>query len=334
MGEIQVRGKNVTNGYWKDEQATAAAFDEGWLKTGDAGYIDKSGYLYLQGRLRHMIVLPSGMNVFPEDIEATLLNTGMVDECAVVGFPRDTGPMVHAVFPNTIADRAEEVVRLANISLGDHQRIVSFSIWPNEHLPMTHTLKVKKGDVLDWLETRSLSTTPDTKPKDAGSGEKDLLQVLQSVVVQLPSQVTPQRQLGPNLGLDSLGRIELVVAVEEQLGVSLDEESLRDDTTIKELQDLIERGTSSDSRDRSGFPSWGRRWWARTARGIAQPAFLSPYVRAAFTRHVTGKQRLRTVHHPVIFVANHNLRSDVALILRSLPFRVRRRLAVAAAADL
>ena len=72
-----MRGANVTPGYWRDERATLAAFTEdGWLRTGDLGEIDGDGFLRLRGRLKDLIVLASGLNVYPEDVERELRGTG------------------------------------------------------------------------------------------------------------------------------------------------------------------------------------------------------------------------------------------------------------------
>ena len=71
-GEILTRGPNVTRGYWRNEEATAAAFEGEWYKTGDLGYMRESGHLYLKGRKKDLIVLANGQNVYPEDIERLL----------------------------------------------------------------------------------------------------------------------------------------------------------------------------------------------------------------------------------------------------------------------
>ena len=69
-GDILVKGPNVFEGYFKDEEKTALAFDaEGWFRTGDIGKLDEDGFLFIKGRSRYMILGPSGQNVFPEDIE-------------------------------------------------------------------------------------------------------------------------------------------------------------------------------------------------------------------------------------------------------------------------
>jgi long-chain acyl-CoA synthetase len=83
-GEIQVRGPNVFKGYWNQEQETAEAFVDGWFKTGDIGMWDEDGYLYLVDRKRDLIIV-SGFNVFPSEVEAALVENPKIAEAAVVG---------------------------------------------------------------------------------------------------------------------------------------------------------------------------------------------------------------------------------------------------------
>lgn len=88
IGEICVHGENVMLGYYKDEEATKAAFTEdGWFRTGDLGYTDKDGYIYITGRKKSVIVLENGKNVFPEEIEEYLATIDLIEECVVVGRP-------------------------------------------------------------------------------------------------------------------------------------------------------------------------------------------------------------------------------------------------------
>ncbi|CDC60848.1 aMP-forming long-chain acyl-CoA synthetase [Clostridium sp. CAG:448] len=86
QGEIQIKGDNVMLGYYKNEEATREAFtDDGWFRTGDIGYMDADGYVYITGRLKSVIVLENGKNVFPEEIEEYLGGLEEINECVVVG---------------------------------------------------------------------------------------------------------------------------------------------------------------------------------------------------------------------------------------------------------
>ena len=102
IGEICVKGKNVMLGYYKDEAATADAFTaDGWFRTGDLGYLDGEGYIYITGRKKSVIVLENGKNVFPEEIEEYLASVDKIAECVVVGRKSGRETVLTAVvYPN------------------------------------------------------------------------------------------------------------------------------------------------------------------------------------------------------------------------------------------
>jgi long-chain acyl-CoA synthetase len=152
-GEVLVKGPNITPGYWRNPSLTAEVFEDGWYRTGDLGYLDRRGNLYLHGRKKDMIALPSGQKVYPLDIEQVLIGLPGVRDAAVVGLPSSEGQQVHAVLlpdPGAQLD-LDAVVRRANSALAPHQRIKSATLWPETDLPRTFTLKVKKHEVLSKL---------------------------------------------------------------------------------------------------------------------------------------------------------------------------------------
>jgi long-chain acyl-CoA synthetase len=174
-GEIMFRGPTVSRGYWQDPDATAAAFTtDGWYRTGDLGRLDERGRLVLHGRKKDIIVLPNGLNVFPEDIENALRVAGVRDSVvletepgrieAVVlassasGMPAGGAsrePGVAGAFggPEELAvarSRVDAAVKAANASLAVHARIAAWRFWPDEDFPRTHTLKIKRDQVRNW----------------------------------------------------------------------------------------------------------------------------------------------------------------------------------------
>lgn len=152
-GEILVHGPNVALGYWKNPDATAASFKDGWYYTGDLGYRDDKNNLYLKGRKKNLIVLANGLNVYPEDIENVLQANPLVKDAAVFGLMhQDQGPEVHAVLLMEDTRKAKTAIQQTNKQLASHQQIRAFTIWPEEDFPRTHTLKVKRLDVLSKLE--------------------------------------------------------------------------------------------------------------------------------------------------------------------------------------
>jgi len=168
--EILVTGPTLFQGYWRDPEATAAVVRDGWYHTGDVGRFDEHGNLVLSGRTRNVIVLPNGLNVFPEDIENVLNDVGLAQAVvletapgrieAVVLSP-DAPPVVTptAASPPPPANEAEMavlrqridgLVKQANSRLGQAQRINDWRLWPEADFPRTHTLKIKRGDVHRW----------------------------------------------------------------------------------------------------------------------------------------------------------------------------------------
>jgi len=167
-GEILVKGANVSAGYWRDEENTRASrTDDGWYRTGDTGHFTDTGDLKLSGRLRNVIVLPNGLNVFPEDIEAALADHGLGQSMVLetkpgrieaVVLPPGSVPILRA---DQQADNDREVddalreeigamVKAANADLSMHQRIAGWRLWPERDFPRTHTLKIRRNDVRVW----------------------------------------------------------------------------------------------------------------------------------------------------------------------------------------
>jgi long-chain acyl-CoA synthetase len=148
-GEVMLKGPSVTSGYWRNPKATEEAFEDGWYKTGDLGYFDTKGHLVLHGRKKDLIVLANGQNVYPEDVERALKAVPGVTEAVVVGMPDGQGVEVHAVLiPDKGVTDLDAIIRQANAHLAPHQFIKGFTTWPEQDFPRTHTLKVKKHEVL------------------------------------------------------------------------------------------------------------------------------------------------------------------------------------------
>ena len=187
-GEIQFRGPTVFRGYWENPAATAEAFtSDGWYKTGDIGHLDSAGRLILSGRKKDMIVLPNGFNVYPEDIENALRIAGIRDsvvletepgriEAVVLGSaaspPAAPGARAHVAPPDpaTLRARIDGAVKAANTTLGANQRIAGWRLWPDEDFPRTHTLKVKRALIRDWVAADRPAA--DRLPEDRPAGDR------------------------------------------------------------------------------------------------------------------------------------------------------------------
>jgi len=146
-GEILVNGENVMLGYYKNPEATAEAFDGEWFKTGDLGYLDKDGFLYITGRKKNLIILDNGKNVYPEEIEGYLAAIKQIKEVVVYA----KNKLITAeIFPDTEIGNAEQIIRekiaLLNKTLPMYKQVQSI-IFRQIEFEKTTTQKIKRHKV-------------------------------------------------------------------------------------------------------------------------------------------------------------------------------------------
>jgi long-chain acyl-CoA synthetase len=148
VGEIWIRSPQVMVGYWKMPDETAASIDEaGWFKSGDAGYLDADGYLYIHDRVKDMIV-SGGENVYPAEVENVLMGHPAVADCAVIGVPHDkwgeTAKAIIVAAPDAVVDEADIIAycqeRLAKFKCPTSVDVV-------EMLPRNPSGKILKKDL-------------------------------------------------------------------------------------------------------------------------------------------------------------------------------------------
>jgi long-chain acyl-CoA synthetase len=148
VGEILARGPNVMQGYWRKPELTAATIVDGWVRTGDAGYIDDEGFLFLVDRVKDMIVT-GGENVYSAEVENALAQHAAVLECAVIGVPDDRwGERVHAVvrFRPACAATEDELTAHCVTLIAGYKRPRSFE-FRNEPLPLSGAGKILKTEL-------------------------------------------------------------------------------------------------------------------------------------------------------------------------------------------
>jgi long-chain acyl-CoA synthetase len=336
-GEVLARGPNRFVGYWQNPEATAAAIDaDGWYHSGDIGELDADGFLTLRGRKKDMIALPDGQKVYPDDVEAVLGRDPRLRDASVVGLDGDgSGAQVHAVLLLDDRDQADAIVRDANAALAGHQQIRGWTVWPDEDFPRTASMKVKKRLVLDRLA--DMAAPEATAAAGAGPTAEARPQVatvasLTSQVALVPlAQVVPGARLEADLGLDSLGRVELLSVIEEELGAFVDDGQLDPDASVADLERLVEG--ARDAKHEEGVFGWPLNPVVRAVGIGLQELLMVPFVGLFYRVRIRGEHHLKGLEGPVIFAPNHHLHSDNAIILTHLPLAWRWRLSVAAAAD-
>lgn len=356
-GEILVQGENVTSGYYRPEGTSDvaaaeadSAFVDGWFHTGDIGEIDPSGRLLIKGRKKEMIVTSQGLNVFPEDVERALLSQPGTKDAAVVGATVDGEERIHAVLVLEEGADLKAIVRGANAGLEDHQRVWSTSIWPDGLLPRTEgTQKLKRREIQRWV---SSGTGAPASARASGGAS------LVDVVARFSGGTTPTNATTlDELGLSSLDRVELMMALEEAFQTTLDESMLTGERSLGELEQLLSAdrrtpaapaiaGTGAHHRapsERPGderrpattidFPAWNRTRASWLLRRISLPTWILPLGRLFMRMKVEGLEHLARIDGPVLFAANHQSHMDTPAILLALPPAWRYRVAPAMAKE-
>jgi long-chain acyl-CoA synthetase len=343
-GEVLARGPNVFKGYWENEEATRAVLDkDGWYHTGDLGKIDKDGFLWLHGRKKDMIVLNDGTKVYPEDIENTLAADPRIEAVAtplrpevatIVGLQRPGEDIeVYGVFLLKDREQVAAIVRDTNTKLSGSQQIRGWTIWPEDEFPTTPTQKVKKRLVIEQL----LNTGRVDQAK-AATGEQTVTRELTEVEKLIaetanvpPAAVHAGATLSADLGLDSLGRVDLLGAIEEELGAYIDDAAVEPNATVGELEQMV--ASARDVKRDTGIYGWPLSPLVRSFGLLLQQTLIYPLVHVFYKVKVTGKEKLVGLRGPVMFAPNHCLHWDNGIILMAIPLSWRWKLAVAAAAD-
>jgi long-chain acyl-CoA synthetase len=245
-GEVLVRGAMISPATWSGGALHRRA--EEWLATGDLAETQATGELRFLGRKSETIVTGAGVNVHPEDLEAALEQEPVVAACVVVPVDTPSGPEACAVLVlRGASQRAGGVVQNANTKLAEFQRIRRWMIWPEPDLPRTSTGKVKRAVVTAWLASQEEEAGRATSP----AGTDWLLALITHITGErVPGNQEPgdsnDLRLSEDLRLDSLGRVQLLDALEDRLGVVLDQEEYVRVETLGELRRLA---TGADRAD-------------------------------------------------------------------------------------
>jgi long-chain acyl-CoA synthetase len=338
-GELLVRGPNVMRGYWKDPERTAEVMHDGWYATGDIATIDTAGNITLAGRAKDLIVLPSGMNVWPQDVEDVLRENPTVADATVIAVPTaGGGATLHAyLLPNSVAARGQNLgalVAASNGHLAQHQRIATASWWPEADFPRTAIGKVK----------RNLIPLPQTLAAvrvDAAAASDD--PIGQSIAGAAHLTAVQDDQTLAALGLDSFALVELAVDLEEKTGKAVGDGDLTTDMTVAQVREAVsklpearESGLSRQVGEAGGeVPVWPYTW-GRIFRFTSLPINLLYRIGVTETI-ISGGDNLRRLPPRVIFAGTHHSFADMPLvtyaIAHSPAHRLARRLVVAAAAS-
>ena len=355
-GEILVRGGNVMRGYYRNPGATAEVLREGWLHTGDLGHLGADGYLTITGRAKEVIVLSSGKNVYPEEVEEQYLKSPFIKEICLISQTTDRGGvakegLLALVLPDLDQLRARGITNIYETVRWDMEN-VGRDLLPykrptglvivKEGFPRTRLGKIQR-----YLVAQRYRAEGARRPETTGAGEppeaagpddavgRRVTEYLRQVTRQPVVRLADHLEL--DLGMDSLARVEMLAALEQEFQLEIPDEVAAECFTVG---DVIERLRTLSS-DRTGRPAPGRRrGWGEILTAPPAPEVratvessgrLSSWALTAFSRtlcavgfrtayrlRVEGREHVPS-SGPFILIANHTSFFDAFLLAASLP---------------
>ncbi len=355
IGEVWVKGPSVMPGYLDNETATREVLVDGWFRTGDLGRVDTHGWLYLTGRSKDLIITSAGKNVYPDEVEARYCDLPFMKELCVFGKAADDGlgDTVHAVIvidqdaardvdQSSLEREIRQAAEAVSATLPQHQRISRLHFWQRE-LPKTSTMKAKRGLVRDIVASEGPTTALDsttTAPVDRSTtaknlpdnpaGQRALLNILSQTSRKAVADIGPHTHLHLDLGVDSIGRIDVLGAIESTFDMRVDNETGAQAARVADLFRLIgDRKPTGDaakradawnrrlSRNATAAPTNGHipmalvpmRWLVRGTVGV----FMSTYVRI----RVHGRENIPK-SGPFILAPNHSSHLDSPSVLAAI----------------
>ena len=329
IGEIWLRGYAVMPGYFGNEEANREVFDaDGFFNTGDLGRVDKKGAIHVTGRLKNVIVLDSGKKVYPEELEFYFKQSPMIGEIAVFDRPVNNTPSVFAVImpssaaPSSYSGIRREINEL-NRNLPQHKRISRFALSRDE-LPKNSTRKILYREIKKMLEQgvyqeheNDSAVLCQVLTGDSPAAEN----IIAMLKTRLGEETLYQNQTLQDLGIDSLRLIDLIVFLENRLGIQIDAEVMREKHNLGELVSYLSTlekagGSSLDERILNGEITTPMIPFFNPMHHITL-ALFSVLSKILWGVKVINKERL--VIDNSIIIANHQSYLDMVWIAYSLP---------------
>ncbi|HUG44574.1 MAG TPA: AMP-binding protein [Acidobacteriota bacterium] len=360
IGEIIVRTPSLMKEYFRNEAATSQVMKDGWFHTGDLGWVDADGYVYISGRIKDVIVTGAGKNVYPTDLEAIYRTLPGVRDICVLGIKSGLTEDVHAVIVPQ-ADALEEAtddgvkkvvqkqIQTLARELPSYHRLQAIHMW-SDPLPRDACGKLQRSQIRAEL-ARQINGR-DGRPETGGSlprrvreasQEDAIYEELSRLSGEPIEEINEESNLYSDLGLDSLMAMELLLFLEHRLQTAVDDSRIGCIQSVGDLlQELRRTGASASNEQqqpdapRSTLPLISRPLSDRLLLG-ASFLFLSLVYRFYFGFQVRNGAALEKSPKGFIVAANHSSHADtgamIAAFCRALGFRAARMLHVAGARD-
>ena len=364
-GEIAIRGPIVMQGYYQRPDANAEVFRDGWFLTGDLGRLDREGRLTITGRKKEIIVLASGKNIYPEEIEAQYRKSAVIREICVMGVMRPDEPTTERLHAVVVLDddvlkarkvaNAGDLLRFemesAGAGLPSHKRVLGYDIW-FEPLPRTTTGKLKRFQIQKLLQERETARQVEAARPLSGADQDWLDDPHVADAAALVGQrakgeavLRPEANLELDLGLDSMERVELLTELEQRFAVKVPEAVMHEISTVRQLVEAVrpEAGGAAGTVDAA---------WATLLADLPPPTdpvlgrllesrpvamrllwLTSRVLGRLLTRvEVDGLEHL-PAQGPYLLCPNHQGYLDPLLLCSVLPYHVFRQMFVVGAAE-
>ncbi len=266
-GEIIIKGPMVMKGYYKNPEATEQVLKNGWFHSGDLGYFDDEGYLFITGRIKEVIVLSSGKNIYPEEVEKQYQRIPLIKEICVLGIEKNamTESLQAVIVPdfeyagkNKISNIREALNReIAKLSteLPSYMTLKGFTLY-NEPLPRTPLGKLRRFMVKDFIKQSVLKESVSEElymPED--ETDIKIIECLESLQKEkIPINITHSLEL--DLGLDSLSKLELIAMLEKVFMIKLPDTFLIGVQTVEELISKVKEYSTGKSSSLKKLPEW------------------------------------------------------------------------------
>jgi long-chain acyl-CoA synthetase len=242
-GEIVASGKNIMQGYLNRPEETAEVLKDGWLYTGDLGHLDEKGRIFITGRRKEIIVLPSGKNINPVLIEQKLEKlSDCINEVGV--FVKDD--ILQAVIqPDFFKIRENSITKIDdyfrwkiidqyNRTVSPSKRILKFTL-TDEELPKTRLSKLRRFQLPDLVGTRELRKSAAHQPDF-----EEYLIIKEFIEKQTQKEILPDDHLEIDIALDSLDQVSLLAFLKSSFGVDIRDERLMAHQTVRLLAEFVQ----------------------------------------------------------------------------------------------
>ena len=327
VGEIIAKGPSNMKGYYQNQDATEKAIQDGWLHTGDLGYIDEDGYLFLTGHCKDVIVPASGKNIYPVELETLYQNCPAIDEICVVGIPYEdcSDTDVHAVIIST-DDKDNTKTEIHDHLQKIAKQLPSYQQFHKSHLFQTALPKTENGEIdrkkvkkqLEEHLAKEQTLIPSEVEQKSENIPEEILTPLAKLARMPANQIHRESRLDTDLGLDSLTRLDLLMLLESRLGQTIPEAMVANLQTVNDVVELTQAFVKTDATQSDNTPERPLKlrekphWYARAFRASVRSIY-----RHRFSFECHGLENIPQ-DKPYIITPNHTSHLDTLTVITAL----------------